>query len=175
VMMSIAVPSFRNYQMTSKRAEAFANLAVLASAEKSHHSEYGEFINVLAQPMCGSSDSCDSGDGLGPDGEKHDSTFVREAFGGLGWQPDGGVFFSDDVVTEDSTGSSCGDCSGGCFTAAAYGDLDVDGQVSVMLYAHPDVDGNVCDVWLTGNGPPVDEDGKPMLRQVARSNVDDRY
>ncbi len=35
ILASVAIPSFINYQLTSKRAEAFANLSALAKAQKS--------------------------------------------------------------------------------------------------------------------------------------------
>ena len=40
VLASLAIPSFRTYQMKSKRAEAFGNLATLAQTQKSYFAEF---------------------------------------------------------------------------------------------------------------------------------------
>ncbi len=76
IMVSIAIPAFKNYQLNAKRAEAFANLSALAKAEKSHYAEFGSFKDALAEPM---------GAGLGPDQDAHDSSAVSDEFGIIGW------------------------------------------------------------------------------------------
>ena len=44
VLASVAIPSFINYQLTSKRAEAYANLASLAKTQKSYFAEFNAFV-----------------------------------------------------------------------------------------------------------------------------------
>lgn len=159
IMASIAIPAFKNYQLNSKRAEAFGNLAALSKTEKSHYAEFGSYVEALAEPM---------GAGLGPDTEAHDSASVSGAFAQVGFEPEGDVYYSYDVVTANSTGASCASCTGGCFTASAYGDLDGDGKNGVVMYAQPDSQGDFCNVWLMDwVSPPIEEAGR-VLSQVVR-------
>ena len=161
IMAAIAIPSFLNYQLTSKRAEGFTNLAALATTHKTYYAEAGDFVDVLAEPMGG-------GAGFGPDALKHEPDRVIQAFRAVGWSPEGDVFFSYDTTTPETPLSNCGGCTKGCFTAAAYGDLDGNSLDSVILYAHPDVEGRVCEAVLTNTTPPVHS-------QVVRSLMDDTY
>ncbi len=163
VLASIAIPSFVNYQLTSKRAEAFANLSSLAKAQKSYFAEFNTFIDVLSEPL--------GGLGVPPTTVKRDKTPIDAAFAQVGWTPDGDVFFDYDTTTPD-TGSGC--VCDGCFTAAAYGDLDGDNNLSVVLYAHPDSAGNTCLTPLGGNqAPPLNKAGDPILDQPVRAGADD--
>ena len=50
VLAAVAIPSFRNYQLTAKRAEAFGNLASLAKAQKSYYAEFSEFLAAAPEP-----------------------------------------------------------------------------------------------------------------------------
>ena len=77
VLASVAIPSFLNYQLTSKRAEAFANLGALAKTQKSYFAEFNQFVAVAPEP----------GSTLGnvPDGTKRDVTGVRIGFSVIGF------------------------------------------------------------------------------------------
>ena len=50
VLASVAIPSFVNYQLTSKRSEAYANLASLAKSQKAYFAEFNDFVAVAAEP-----------------------------------------------------------------------------------------------------------------------------
>ena len=170
VLASIAVPSFINYQLTSKRAEAFANLSALAKAQKSYFAEFNTFVDAAAEPSFGLGS-------VPPTTVKRDKTPLEQAFAAVGWTPDGDVFFDYDTATPDEPGlGNCG-CAEGCFTAAAYGDLDGDSALSVVLYTHPDAVGQFCETAQGNNqSPPLNTSGDPMFDQVARAqglNVDD--
>ena len=173
VLASVAIPSFLNYQLSSKRAEAFSNLAALAKAQKSYFAEFNTYIDVASEPT-------GNGGNGGPTTIKRDKTAIDAAFATVGWTPDGNVFFDYDTVTPDSSGASCGSCTEACFTAAAYGDLDGDNALSVLLYAQPDASGEYCDTQLGGPGgsggqsPPV-VDGARQLNAVARVPLADEF
>jgi len=144
VLASVAIPSFLNYQLTSKRAEAFANLGALAKTQKSYFAEFNQFVAVAPEP----------GSTLGnvPDGTKRDVTSVRTGFSVIGFTPDGDVYFDYDTITGGVAGCLCQTC----FTAAAYGNLDEDAFMSEVVYFHPDPSGGWCGVAVTGKGPPTD-------------------
>ena len=57
--------------------------------------------------------------------------------------------------------------SGACFTASAYGDSDLDGNIAVVSFFHADDAGVACPVTLfPAIGPPIDpSDGMPILEQ----------
>lgn len=161
VLAAVAIPSFVNYQLTSKRSEAFANLSALAKAQKSYYAEFNEFVAVASEP----------GFSLGqsPTSIKRDKTPVDVAFAEVGWVPDGDVFFDYDTSTPaDPLGGDCGSCADTCFTATAYGDLDGDGDISLLVYAHPDQVGEFCTTGVLDQSPPVNGSGDRYLDQVAR-------
>ena len=91
---------------------------------------------------------------------------------GLGWRPDGHVYFDYDTNTNAIGG--CG-CTGDCFTASAYGNIDGDGGVSVVLYAHPDRNGVSCPSGVTGDVAPNDTDGNPIFDQPILSATSDDF
>jgi len=168
VLASVAIPSFLNYQLTSKRAEAYANLASLAKSQKAYYAEYNRFVDVASEPY--------GALGVLPTSTKRDKTSIDSAFAVVGWVPDGNVFFDYDTVTPDSTGASC-DCDEACFTAAAYGDLDGNGRMSVLLYAQPDAVGDFCDSMLLSQSPPETSPGSGIrqLNTVARVTLADDF
>jgi len=159
ILASVAIPSFLNYQLTSKRAEAFANLGALATSQKSYYAEYNRYVGVLPEPLGGTK--------LPPNELKRDSSSIDAAFAAVGWLPEGDVFFDYDTAVPGLAGLVCG-CSAGCFTATAYGDLDGDGLLSIVLYAQPDGVGQVCPTLVNGFFPPLDANGSPRVSEVAR-------
>jgi len=144
-LASVAIPSFINYQMSAKRAEAFANLASLAKTQKAYFAEFNAFVAAAPEPGATLSQS--------PTTIKRDLTGLTNAFAAVGWTPDSDVFFDYDTVPGGFFG--CTTCVT-CFTATAYGNLDGDGLMSEIVYFHPDAKGNSCDVGVSGHGPPTD-------------------
>jgi len=167
VLASVAIPSFLNYQLTSKRAEAFANLASLAKAQKAFYAEFNTYVSVPSEP---------SGVlGLPPTTIKRDKASIDVAFQAVGWQPEGDVFFDYDTVTWGSPQAATCTCVGPCFTAAAYGNLDGDATMSVLLVAHPDAAGGFCETSLAGNQTPPINAGGRVFDQVARVPAADDF
>jgi prepilin-type N-terminal cleavage/methylation domain-containing protein len=159
ILASIAIPSFIDYQLTAKRAEAFANLGALAKAQKSYHAEFNTYVGVLSEPL--------GGTGVPPNAIKRDSTSINGAFAAVGWYPEGDVFFDYDTSIPGPLGLGCV-CAASCFTATAYGDLDGDGLLSMVLYAQPDGAGQVCPTLINGFFPPLNLNGDAMIGEVAR-------
>ncbi len=158
ILASIAIPSFRDYQLRSRRSEAYANLVSLAKAQKSYAAEFGNPVVVAPMP----------GGGFGTTARPWTGA-AMVAFGQTGWQPEGNVFFDYDTNANGGPGCVCQ----GCFTATAYGDLDGDGQVSALMYASADVLGATCDSSVLGFDPPATSDqiGDP----APTGTVPDRY
>jgi len=50
VLASVAIPSFINYQLTSKRAEAYSNLASLAKTQKAYFAEFNSYVASAPEP-----------------------------------------------------------------------------------------------------------------------------
>jgi prepilin-type N-terminal cleavage/methylation domain-containing protein len=160
ILASVAIPSFLNYQLTSKRAEAFANLSALAKAQKSYFAEFNTFVSVNSEPTGALA--------APPTTITRDSTSVGTAFALVGWAPEGDVFFDYDTVTSAAPQAATCTCVGPCFTAAAYGNLDGDATLSVLLVAHPDLAGGFCETSLAGNQTPPINSGGRVFDQVAR-------
>ncbi len=159
ILASVAIPSFINYQLTSKRAEGYANLSALAKSQKAYFAEFNAFVGVAAEP---------SGALLvPPNAIKRDSSSIGVAFALVGWIPEGQVFYDYDTATPTLLGGGCG-CASGCFTATAYGDLDGDNLLSMITYVHPDALGGSCPTAIQGKGVPVDLGGNPLFDQPAR-------
>ena len=167
VLASIAVPAFRNYQLTSKRAEAFANLSALAKAQKSYFAEFNDYVAVAAEPSFAL--------GIPPTTTKRDEQSVGTAFAEIGWTPDGAVFFDYDTATPTDPLLGTCSCAEACFTSAAYGNLDGDATLSVLLYTHPDKGGGFCETGQGGNQSPPFNNGARSFDQVARVLVADDF
>lgn len=171
ILASVAIPSFINYQLTAKRAEAFANLSSIAKAQKSYFAEFNDFVAAAPEPWF-------TGGNL-PTTIKRDSTPIGAAFATVGFAPDGDVFFDYDTATAaDPILGSCGTCTDGCFTASAYGDLDGDGLFSILIYAHPDTSGEMCTTGrAAGGGPwlPPTNAGARRTDEVARVMSADEF
>ncbi|MCP5044892.1 MAG: hypothetical protein GY944_28020 [bacterium] len=128
IMATVAVPSFVRYQNRARRAEAFANLAALAKSQKSYFAEYGIFIGAEMVPSTVTS--------VDPGPEKRDSSTIATEFAQVGWFPEGNVYYDYDTNTAPFTG---GCACPTCFTSTAYGDVDGDGAVALIMYTHPDI------------------------------------
>lgn len=170
VLASIAIPAFRLYQQRSKRSEAYANLESIRKVQIAYRTEFGAYVTAKPSPYIG----------LGPDkqnwGAEGDNRFPAdnpgEGFDQLGWRPDGATYFDYDSY-------AVAGANGPMFTAAAYGDVDSDGQVSVFMYVEPDsasppntlpcylCQGGVMPV-VSWGAPPINDFGDDVLKSVAR-------
>jgi type IV pilus assembly protein PilA len=161
ILASVAIPSFLNYQLTSKRSEAFANLSALAKAQKSYFAEYNTFIGVASEPA--------GALGVAPTTSTRNSASIDGAFAAVGWAPEGDVFFDYDTATPATPlAGTCG-AAVSCFTSTAYGDLDGDGFLSVLVYTHPDAAGQFCGTGQAGDlSPPVGGGGALRFDEPAR-------
>ena len=172
ILATVAIPSFQNYQLTAKRAEAYSNLASLGKAQKGYYAEFNDFVASEPQPWFTS--------GVLATNVKRNSAPVGPAYFEVGWVPEGDVFFDYDTATAATPLlGSCGACTEGCFTASAYGDLDGDGLFSILILAHPDPAGEYCTTGLVAGGgpylPPLSPDGSRMLGAVARVMAADDF
>lgn len=129
ILATVAVPSFVRYQNRARRAESFANLSGLATAQKSYYAEYGLFVGAEMEPS--------NTTGVDPGAAQRDSTAIAAGFANVGWYPDGRVYYDYDTNTGGYSGSC--NCTT-CFTSTAYGDVDGDGSVALVLFTHPNVD-----------------------------------
>ena len=155
ILATVAIPSFRNYQLTSKRAEAYGNVAALAKTQKSYFAEFNEFVPNAPEPSASS--------GVSPGATKRAVADLTTAYAAVGWTPEGDVFFDYDTVVSGFAGCSCATC----FTATAYGNLDGDMFMSEFVYFHPDPAGGWCAVGVSGHGPPTD----PMTGDIQWDTV----
>ncbi len=163
ILDAIALQSFLQYQNRSKRSEAYVKLKALDETQQAYFAEFGDYIGVVAEPT-GST-------GTPPTRTKRDVTGVSAAFGAVGWTPEGDVFFDYDTNTSD-LGCACVSC----FTAAAYGDLDGNMQLSVMLFVQPDInEANWCQTALVAQDPPLNAQGQRIFHTVVRSVLSDEF
>jgi len=167
VLASVAIPSYLNYQLTAKRSEAYANLASLGKSQKAYFAEFNDYVAVAAEPSFTL--------GQVPTTVVRDSSPVNAAFATVGWVPEGDVFFDYDTATPADPLTGACTCTESCFTATAYGNLDGDASLSVMLYTHPDRLGGFCETGQGGNQTPPFESGARMFDQVARVLVADDF
>ena len=168
VLSAVAIPSFLTYQARSRRAEAYANLAAIAKAQKSFVATRNVFYdtgNTYPDPA--------PYGGLGINQMTWDA-LAESKFGELGWAPEGDVYYSymSHVCCADEL----------CFTASAYGDVDGDGAVAAVMFVHPRraADGSVtveCPSGLLGKlnfGTPTGPSGK-YFDQVATHGTTDQF
>jgi type IV pilus assembly protein PilA len=138
ILAAIAIPSFVNYQLKSKRSEAFSNLQAIATAQNSYFAANGVYLDTgTAFPGM-----------IGTNKRIWDAASAM-AFDAIGFAPEGNVYFDYGTF---STGCPCVTC----FTAAAYGNIDGDMNASVLLFVHPDGAGVGCPDAVLGYGTPID-------------------
>ena len=168
VLASIAVPSFTSYQARSRRTEAFTNLQALARSQTTYKAERDRFFSTDA-PYPDFTQQNNSLLGV------HTMVWDAEAvtnFSGIGWRPEGRVFYSYEVNTAAQPSCACNDC----FTASAFGDVDGDGTASAVMYVHPGGDGSVCNSILLGFATPTQlQTGDPVYNEVAINRSADEF
>jgi len=150
ILASVAIPSFSRYQNRARRSEAFANLASLAKAQKSYFAEFGLFVGAEMEP------STTTGQNPGP--QQRESSAIVSEFAGVGWNAEGNVYYDYDT----NTGGFSGACScTTCFTSTAYGDVDGDGSVALVMFTHPNADKtDACSsLYFSGQGIPQIRNG----------------
>jgi type IV pilus assembly protein PilA len=176
-MAAIAIPNFVTYQARSRRSEAFTNLAAMASAQKAFQAERNVYHDSLIAGVGTDVPDINNYGGIWSTKKMPWDADAKQAFSELGWSPEGEVFYSYASYTAPtaSGGPNCGSCPL-CFTGAAYGDVDGDGQPQVILYVHPDKVGGAdawCNEGINGDPPAVDGSGNFIFDAVAaRSNSD---
>jgi prepilin-type N-terminal cleavage/methylation domain-containing protein len=138
ILASIAIPMFTIYQVRSRRTEAMTNLSAIGRALDSYYAEYSAYIGTTTTFPGGHAGFT-----------KVRWTAAAEAeFGPTGWRPEGEVMY--DYAVNDGTFGGCTCATGTCFTASAWGDMDADGSLAVVLLARPDAAGNDCRDLLFG-------------------------
>ena len=168
ILAAVAIPNFMAYQARSRRTEAFANLQALARAQTTYWAEKDKyFATDNAYPAFGAPL---------PELGTFKMTWNAEAVSnylGIGWAPEGKVYYSYEVNTNDN--ASC-DCAG-CFTATAYGDVDGDGEFSAVMFVHRDAFGDSCTSLLMGFGAPTGGPGSlvPVYDEVAVNRSTDEF
>ena len=167
ILAAVAIPSFINYQLSSKRTEAYANLSALAKAQKAYFAEFNDFAGANPAPSTVLN--------VNPTNVKRSNISVGPAFAAVGWVPDGDVFFDYDTATAADPGNAICTCVEACFTATAYGDLDGDTFFSAIMYAHPDAAGNYCESRVLNLSPPLDGGGVRQFDGVARVTLADYF
>jgi len=165
ILASVAIPSFRNYQWKAKRSEAFVNLGSLARTQKAYFGLGETFFAVSpAEP----------GTTLGdiPGSRPRDARPIEKAFATIGWGSEGQVYFDYDT-NAPSLGAGCACVQ--CFTATAYGDINMADGMSAIMYVHPDASGGTCTSSMFGFTAPLDDTLRPIHDQVALNRALDFY
>jgi type IV pilus assembly protein PilE len=130
VLAATGIAGFQFYQLRSKRSEAAMNLAAMRTAQLAYFHEAGGFIPASPSPaLAGHPTSSKANWPAG--GGLFGSDPPGTGFHLLGWEPEGPTFFDYDTNAQNGP-------NGWAFTAAAYGDTDADGFLSVFLYVYPD-------------------------------------
>ncbi len=172
VLASVALPGFLSYQARTRRSEAYANLSAVAQSQAAFYAVKGFYHGTgLSYP-----DPALYG-GLGTKSMPWDVP-SEAAFAELGWAPEGQVYYSYETNTPEVVGSGCS-CSV-CFTATAFGDVDGNGQLSAVMYSHPQPDGgggfDDCPARLFPFGPPTRlATGTTVYDEVAVNRSNDEY
>lgn len=149
IIAAIAIPSFTIYQVRSRRSEAFTNVGAIARSQDSYYAEFGSYRTTTSSWP----------GGLAGSSKRNWTAPAAAEFDLIGWAPEGGVMY-DYSVNDGTAGAGCACTPGNCFTAAAYGDVDDDGVVAMVLWAHADAAGADCPEFF--GTPAVDGGGAPV-------------
>lgn len=140
VLATTSVALFQRYQLRSRMSEAKANLASIRDAQNAYFAEASTYVSSLSCPALFGAPTNGPQNWRSVRGTICGASVPVPNLDTLGWQPEGSPWFD-----YDSTEGNAGD--GERFTAAAYGDVDGDGNISVVMYVSPD---------KAGNGEPCD-------------------
>jgi prepilin-type N-terminal cleavage/methylation domain-containing protein len=153
ILAATAIGLFQAQQLRAKRTEAMTNVEGIGKMERAYFGENGIYPAAIPAPA------------LTPGQKQNWDALALASFGALGFQAEGSVWFVYDV---NSANGICACPSGACFTAAAYGDSDLDTAVAVVAQFHADGGGVVCPVQVIPTiTPPINPgDGMPVLDQV---------
>lgn len=146
ILASVAIPGFQNLVKRSRRSEAAVNLGSIRKAELAWFHTSGVYEGALSSP----------GLPCCPTNQKQNWMAVRNTFSVapgagfdvIGFHPEGGTWFDYDITIQETPGA------GWAFTAAAYGDIDGDGALSVWLYVSPDSAGGIAPPGTAGYTEP---------------------
>jgi type IV pilus assembly protein PilA len=146
LLAAVAIPNFLTYQAGSRRSEAYSNVQAIANMENTYFAENDVyFLADESQPDF--TDPAVKPNGTLDTDKMSWNADARAEFAGLGWAPEGTVFYSYEVNT---------DCGGEpSFTVTAYGNTDGDALYGAVQYAKPDVNGAMCDDLLGLVGFPI--------------------
>ncbi len=114
ILAAIAIPNFLRFQLRSKTGEARTNLAAIRTAEESYFAEYGTYVGATDYP------------GALLTSKQVWTPATTHGFEIMGWAPEGSVFYSYAVGTNNAD-----------YMAVAAGDLDGDTTTSDFAYIHP--------------------------------------
>jgi prepilin-type N-terminal cleavage/methylation domain-containing protein len=117
ILAALAIPSYQQFQLRSKSAEARVNVASIATAEYAYFGEFSRYVTAAATP----------GGVPGPGRRVWAGGGVAQ-FDELGFIPIGDVLFSYAVDTDPTQAS---------FTVAGLGDVDGNSTNSEFGYVHP--------------------------------------
>ena len=130
---SIAIPNFLTYQARSRRSEAVTNIAGIARAYKAYHAEQGRFPDMIT--VSGESSLPAPGPGQ-PNTQQMPWDNPTEAFFDVvGWRPDGNVYYSYAVNSNNSCSGGCDDQT--CFTITGHGNVDSSNGLGAVMFVHP--------------------------------------
>jgi type IV pilus assembly protein PilA len=119
LLIAIAIPLFRTYQLRSKTAEVKSNLGAIRVLEETYFSTHDQFLAAAAEPPV-------------VPGAISTNFNPNAAFTALGFRPEGRVYFSYGVaVNADASG----------YTADAAADIDGDGFPQLWGFSKPDSTG----------------------------------
>jgi len=161
ILSATAIASFRLYQLRSKRSEAAVNLAALRTVQLAYFHEAGGYVLAAPSPGLAGHPSQDKANWMAGGG-----TFPSDppglGFDLIGWRPEGPTYY-------DYDSNAAFGPNGWAFTAAAYGDTDGDGFLSVWLYVQPDTAGNTLPSQILGLQVPFNPHTcVPQLNTVAQ-------
>jgi type IV pilus assembly protein PilA len=156
ILAAIAIPNFIKFQLRAKAGEAKVNLAGIRTAQESYFAEAGTYMDFPAAPTT-----------FGGQLKTPFFTTVCPVAGTpwapgdpgycwIGWQPEGDVYYSYELVGGEAGATVAVDPAGGVtanqFYAAAVADIDGDTNVNSWGVNQPDIAGLPLAGAAFGNG-----------------------
>jgi len=144
ILASTSVALFQNYQNRSRMSEAKSNLASIRDVQKAFFAEASTYGRSFPCPALVPAPTANKQNWKQARSTFCDPSVNAPSLDSLGWAPEGATFFDYDVATNDPGTPPR-------FTAAAYGNVDGDSAISIVLYVEPDTAGNAEPCGLCGS------------------------
>ena len=136
ILAAIAIPNFIKFQLRAKAGESKVNLAGIRTAEESYFADAGTYLDFPETPAAFGGQLKVPFNAAGCPAPLPAFTAGSDGFCWIGWQPEGDVYYSYELIANVASPASSNQ-----FAIGAAADIDGDTNVNSWGLNQPDITG----------------------------------